>query len=71
MLNNLLDPLSTFLNSSDTDLVSHACDIVANSIMAEISKEDPQGCAEYQDVVCHQIVVVFSVFVSSFWSWTL
>jgi hypothetical protein len=59
MLSDLLDPLSTFLNRSDTDLVSRARDVVANSIMAEIANEDLQGHAEYQDAVRHQIVAVF------------
>jgi hypothetical protein len=53
------DPLEKFLSKSDSDLVSRARDVVANSVMAEIAKEDPQGTAEYQDAVRHQIVGIF------------
>jgi hypothetical protein len=58
-LKRLLDPLSKFLNGSDVDLVARARDVVTNSIMAEITKEDPQGHAEYQDAVRHQVVATF------------
>ena len=53
------DPLAAFLNSADKDLVNRARDVVANPIMSEIAKEDPQGQSEYQDAVRHQIVAVF------------
>jgi hypothetical protein len=48
-----------FLNGSDKDLVARARDVVSNSIMAEISKEDPQGHDEYKDAVRHHIVATF------------
>lgn len=54
-----LDPLANFLKGSELELVTRARDVVANSIMAEIAKEDPQGDIEYQDAVRHQIVTVF------------
>jgi hypothetical protein len=53
------DPLSKMLNGSDKDIVAHARDVVANSIMAEIAKEDPQGQAEHKDAVRHQVVATF------------
>ena len=53
------DPLETFLKKSDSDLITRARDVVANSVMAEIAKEDPQGNAEYQDAVRHQIVGIY------------
>lgn len=56
---NLLEPLTKFLHGSDKDLVARARDIVSNSIMAEISKEDPQGHNEYKDAVRHHIVATF------------
>ena len=59
IINSILDPLTKFLNGSDFDLVTRARDVVANSILTEISKEDPQGNAEYQDAVRHQIVALF------------
>lgn len=37
-------------------MITRARDVVANSIMAEIAKEDPQGQTEYQDAVRHHIV---------------
>lgn len=52
----ILDPLSKFLDGSDGDMITRARDVVANSIMAEIAKEDPQGQTEYQDAVRHHIV---------------
>jgi len=55
----LQDPLAKFINGSDIEIVTRARDVVANSIMAEIAKEDPQGNAEYQDAVRHQIVATF------------
>jgi DNA-binding phage protein len=51
--------LSKILNGSDKDVVAHARDVVANSIMSEIAKEDPQGQAEYKDTVRHQVVATF------------
>jgi hypothetical protein len=54
-----LDPLSKFLNGSDVDLINRARDVIANSVMAEIAKEDPQGNTEYQDAIRHQIVAFF------------
>jgi hypothetical protein len=51
--------LDQFLKGSDVDLIDRARNIVANSVMAEIAKEDPQGHAEYQDAVRHQIVATF------------
>ena len=48
--------MTKFLNNSDVDHITRARDIVANSVMAEIIKEDPQGHTEYQDAVRHQIV---------------
>jgi hypothetical protein len=51
-----LEPLAKFLNASDVDFVTRARD---NAVMAEISKEDPQGHSEYQDAVRHQIVAMF------------
>lgn len=39
--------------------MAHARDIVANSIMSEIAKEDPQGQSEYQDAIRHQVVYFF------------
>ena len=53
------DALATFLNRTDIDYVSRARDVVANSIMAELAKEDPQGDSEFQDAVRHQIVGIF------------
>jgi len=53
------DPLSKMLNGSDKDIVAHARDVVANSIMAEVAKEDPQGQAEYKDAVRHQVIATF------------
>lgn len=54
-----LDPLSNFLSNTDVDIITRARDVVANSIMAEIAKEDPQGHTEFCDAVRHQIVAVF------------
>ena len=51
--------MANFLKGSELELVTRARDVVANSIMAEIAKEDPQGDIEYQDAVRHQIVTVF------------
>jgi hypothetical protein len=48
-----------FINGSDKDLVARARDVVSNSIMAEIAKEDPQGQDEYKDAVRHHIVATF------------
>ena len=53
------DPLEKFLQKSDCDIVTRARDVVTNSVMAEIAKEDPQGAAEYQDALRHQIVGIF------------
>ena len=47
------------LNGPDKDVVAHARDVVAHSIMSEIAKEDPQGQVEYQDAVRHQVVATF------------
>jgi len=47
------------LNGPDKDVVAHAREVVSNSIMSEIAKEDPQGQAEYQDAVRHQVVATF------------
>ena len=54
-----LDLLTKFLNNSDIDHITRARDIVANSVMAEITREDPQGHTEFQDAVRHQIVALF------------
>jgi hypothetical protein len=51
--------LAKFLNDVDKDLVIRARDVVTNPIMSEISKEDPQGHAEYQDAIRHQVISVF------------
>jgi hypothetical protein len=51
--------LAIFLNNTDANFVARARDVVANSVMAEIAKEDPQGHHEYQDAVRHQIVASF------------
>lgn len=58
-LNHFTDLLEKFLNKTDCDLVTRARDVVANSVMAEIAKEDPQGAGEYQDALRHQIVSIF------------
>jgi hypothetical protein len=55
----LLDPLAKILNGPDKDVIAHARDVVANSLMTEITKEDPQGQAEYKDAVRHQVVATF------------
>ena len=47
------------LNGPDKDVIAHARDVVANSLMSEITKEDPQGQAEYKDAVRHQVVATF------------
>ena len=54
-----LDPLDNFLKGPDIDLIARSRDVIANSVMAEIAKEDPQGHTEYQDAVRHQIVAFF------------
>jgi hypothetical protein len=51
--------LTTFLDGTNADLVARAREVVANSVMVEISKEDPQGNAEYLDAVRHQVVATF------------
>ena len=51
--------LTQFLNTSDVDLIAHARDVVTNSVMAEVAKEDPQGQSEYQDAIRHQVVAFF------------
>lgn len=56
---NLLDALAKFLKGADVDLVARARDVVSNSVLAEIAKEDPQGHDEYQDAVRHQVVAIF------------
>jgi hypothetical protein len=56
---NSLDPLNKFLKGSEVDLVARARDVITNSIMSEIAKDDPQGHAEYQDAVRHQIVAFY------------
>lgn len=56
---NVLDPLDKFLGKADIDFVTRARDVVANSVMNEISKEDPQGDEEYKDAVRHHIVANF------------
>ena len=40
-------------------MVTRARDAVANSVMAEISKEDPQGQEEFRDAARHQVVTIF------------
>jgi hypothetical protein len=47
------------LNGTDKDIVTRARDVVTNSIMSEIAKDDPQGKEEYKDAVRHQIVSAF------------
>ena len=54
-----LDPLSTFLKGSEISLVTRARDVVSNSVMAELAKDDPQGLSEYRDAVRHEVVSVF------------
>lgn len=49
----------TFLNTTDFALVARARDVVANSVMAEIAKEDPQGHEEFKDAVRHHIISIF------------
>jgi hypothetical protein len=51
--------LALFLKGPDAELVVRARDVVANSLLADITKEDPQGRSEYQDAVRHQVVAVF------------
>ena len=51
--------MTQFLNTSDVDLIAHARDVVTNSVMAEVAKEDPQGQSEYQDAIRHQVVTFF------------
>ena len=51
--------MSKFLNGTDKDIVTRARDVVTNSIMSEIAKDDPQGKEEYKDAVRHQIVSAF------------
>lgn len=41
------------------ETVARARDIVAHSLMSDLSKEDPQGHDEYQDALRHQVVSVF------------
>ena len=55
----LPDSLSKFIKGADKDIVNRARDVVANSIMTEITREDPQGQMEYQDAVRHQVVSIF------------
>lgn len=47
------------LNGSDIEFVTRARDIVAHSVLADITKEDPHGHDEYQDALRHQVVAVF------------
>ena len=47
------------LNSFDQELVSNARDVVVNSVMAEITKEDPHGEETFKDAVRLQVVATF------------
>jgi len=51
--------LEKFLGQADIDFVTRARDVVANSVMTEISKEDPNGHEEYKDAVRHHIIATF------------
>jgi hypothetical protein len=55
----ILDPLSHFLSTTDLNIVDRARDVIANSVMAEIAQEDPQGADEYKNSVRHHIVGFF------------
>ena len=57
--NHVLDPLSKLLNGHKKDIVIRGRDVVANSIMAELAKDDPLGTIEYQDAIRHQVVTIF------------
>ena len=48
-----------FINVPERELIAHARDVVTNSLISELSKEDPQGQGEYKDAVRHQIVATF------------
>jgi len=54
-----IDPLTAFLNNSEVDLVARSRNMVSNSTMLEIAREDPQGLAEYKDAVRQNIVAIF------------
>lgn len=56
---HLLDPISKLLNGLEGEIITHARDVVANSIMAEIANEDPHGLDEYKDAIRHQIVATY------------
>ena len=51
--------MSAILNVSDSLLVDRARDVVNNHTMADVSKDDPNGDAEYTDHVRQYIVSVF------------
>jgi hypothetical protein len=56
---HVLDPMEKFLGKADIDFVTRARDVVTNSVMTEISKEDPQGDEEFKNAVRHHIVANF------------
>jgi hypothetical protein len=59
VFNRSLATLAKFLDGPGSDLVARARDVVANPVMVELSKEDPQGSTEYHDAVKHQVVATF------------
>jgi len=44
------------LSPSDTTLIERARDLIANSVMSELTKEDSQSQTEFQNSVRHHIV---------------
>ena len=81
-----LDISSRFLlHTTDLNMISHARNAVANSVIAKLTKEDPYGDAEFQNAVRHHVVAfshrshvcllmldkLMEAYNSSFKNWTL
>lgn len=51
-----IDPLAGLLPASDYSMIVRARNVISDSIMAEIAKEDPLGQTEFENTVRHHVV---------------
>ena len=51
--------MTQFTQGPDKDLIARVRNVVANSVMGDLAREDPQGTDELKAAVRHQIVAVF------------
>jgi hypothetical protein len=55
-LGTSLDHLAKFLNPADFNMVLRARDVITDSVMAEITQENPDGRTEFENAVRFHVI---------------